>query len=42
MEVINQAIATDAGMFAIWDSAAFQHILDYDSWDTELSEDEIF
>jgi hypothetical protein len=41
MEVINQPISTDAGMFAIWDSAAFQHILDYDAWDAELSEDEI-
>lgn len=40
MEVINQPITTDAGMFAIWDSAAFQHILDYDSWDAEFSEDE--
>jgi hypothetical protein len=40
MEVINQAIVTDAGMFAIWDSAAFTHILDYDAWETELSEDE--
>jgi hypothetical protein len=40
MEVINQAISTDAGMFAIWDSAAFTHILDYDAWEAELSEDE--
>jgi hypothetical protein len=40
VEVINQPITTDAGMFAIWDSAAFTHILDYDAWDAELSEDE--
>lgn len=40
MEVINQAIGTDAGMFALWNAKTFEHITDYDSWEMELCEDE--
>jgi hypothetical protein len=40
MEIINQAIATDAGMFALWDAKTFEHITDYDAWEIELCEDE--
>ena len=40
MEVINQAIATDSGMFALWDAKTFEHITDYDLWEIELCEDE--
>jgi hypothetical protein len=40
MEVVNQAIATNAGMFALWDAKTFEHITDYDSWEIELCEDE--
>lgn len=40
MEVINQAIGTDAGMFALWNAKTFKHITDYDLWEIELCEDE--
>jgi len=32
-------LATDSGMLCLWDSAAFAHVTDYDSWDKELCED---
>lgn len=40
MEVVNALIATSSGMFAVWDVAAFEHITDYDEWESSLLEDE--
>lgn len=34
-----KACYTDAGMFAVWDSRHFDNIVDYDSWEYELLED---
>ena len=33
-------MATDAGMFGLWAPAAFGDIVDYDTWESELLEDE--
>ncbi|MFC4612028.1 hypothetical protein ACFO9E_30315 [Streptomyces maoxianensis] len=33
-------MATDAGMLALWDPQRFTGIVDYDTWDSELGEDE--
>lgn len=30
------AVATDAGMLALWDPEHFSGIVDYDSWEREL------
>jgi hypothetical protein len=39
MQIINQVIATDSGMFAIWDADSFETIIDYDSWAEKLEND---
>ncbi|WP_433668374.1 hypothetical protein ACQP06_31140 [Nocardia sp. CA-136227] len=31
---------TGSGMLALWDPAAFTHVVDYDSWEVELLDDE--
>ena len=33
-------VATDAGMLALWDPQSFTGIVDYDTWDLQLGEDE--
>ncbi|MER5401237.1 hypothetical protein [Streptomyces sp. NPDC002599] len=33
-------VATDAGMLALWDPRCFTGIVDYDTWDPQLGEDE--
>ncbi|MFD5078912.1 hypothetical protein [Streptomyces sp. NPDC058371] len=33
-------MATDAGMLALWDPQRFSDIVDYDTWDPQLGEDE--
>ncbi|WP_369170470.1 hypothetical protein AB5J49_22830 [Streptomyces sp. R28] len=33
-------VATDAGMLALWDPQSFTSIVDYDTWDAQLGEDE--
>ncbi|NEB05972.1 hypothetical protein [Streptomyces sp. SID13726] len=33
-------MATSAGMLALWDPQRFTGIVDYDTWDTQLGEDE--
>ncbi|MFC8434441.1 hypothetical protein [Streptomyces sp. NPDC057253] len=33
-------MATDAGMLVLWDPESFAGIVDYDSWDLQLGEDE--
>lgn len=33
-------VSTDAGMLALWDPQRFTGIVDYDTWDPELGEDE--
>lgn len=33
-------VATDAGMLALWDPKRFTGIVDYDTWDAQLGEDE--
>ncbi|MFF3415364.1 hypothetical protein ACFYW9_11770 [Streptomyces sp. NPDC002698] len=33
-------VATDAGMLALWDPRRFTGIVDYDTWDPQLGEDE--
>lgn len=33
-------VATDAGMLALWDPQRFTGIVDYDTWDAQLGEDE--
>jgi hypothetical protein len=37
---VSAAIASDAGAFALWDVAAFRQVVDYDSWERELLEDD--
>lgn len=32
-------LGTDSGLFAVWDHAAFAHVVDYDAWEPELLED---
>jgi hypothetical protein len=34
------ALGTDAGMFALWDREAFPGVVDYDTWEAELLENE--
>ena len=34
------SVATDAGMLALWDPQCFTGIVDYDTWDAQLGEDE--
>ncbi|MDQ0762388.1 hypothetical protein [Streptomyces canus] len=34
------AVATDAGMLALWDPQSFTDIVDHDTWDLQLGEDE--
>ncbi|MET9415354.1 hypothetical protein ABZY03_14455 [Streptomyces klenkii] len=33
-------VATDAGMLVLWDSQRFEAVVDYDTWEDELLEDE--
>ncbi len=33
-------VATDAGMLALWDPLAFSAVVDYDTWERELLEDD--
>lgn len=40
MEVLNQAVGTDAGMIAIWVSSAFATIQDQESWEEVFLSDE--
>jgi hypothetical protein len=39
MEVTG-VMATDAGMFGLWSPASFVDIVDYDTWESELLEDD--
>jgi hypothetical protein len=34
-------VATDAGMVALWDPQCFLDIVDYETWDVQLGEDEV-
>lgn len=36
----SSAVATDAGMLALWDAQHFSGVVDYDTWEPELFEDE--
>jgi hypothetical protein len=36
---LRKVLATDSGMFAVWERTGFAHIVDYDSWEKELLED---
>ncbi len=36
---LRKVLATDSGMFAVWERTSFAHIVDYDSWEKELLED---
>lgn len=35
-----ETVATDAGMLALWDPESFTDVVDYDTWDLRLGEDE--
>jgi hypothetical protein len=37
---VTGVMATDAGMFGLWAPAAFGGIVDYDTWESELLDDE--
>lgn len=37
---IEGTVATSAGMFLLWNPDRFQSVIDYDTWETELLEDE--
>jgi hypothetical protein len=36
----SSVVFTDAGMLALWDTARFSGVVDYDSWEAELLDDE--
>lgn len=38
-ERIRGAYATDSGMTCLWNPAAFEEVVDYDTWETQLLED---
>ena len=38
--LLQGVFATDAGMLALWDRQNFQGITDYETWESELLEDE--
>jgi hypothetical protein len=40
MTELTARAVTDAGLFALWNPARFEHITDYGSWEASLSEDE--
>lgn len=40
VEPQRQDLMTDSGMFGVWNYQSFSHIVDYDTWDPELCEDE--
>lgn len=37
---MRKVVSTASGMFAFWDTAAFRDIVDYDTWESRLCDDE--
>ncbi|MFJ3882928.1 hypothetical protein ACIPW5_36430 [Streptomyces sp. NPDC090077] len=40
LDEVTATVATDAGMLVLWDPQRFEAVVDYDTWEDELLEDE--